>query len=112
MCPSVISVVAGLVLLSNCTLGLCADAAPNPIKQGEQIFRDQCASCHGSSAINVGPVPDLRRSKPETIAALDPIVLGGVLSAGGMPSFAKVLSRADVAALQAYLTERARLLQQ
>ena len=112
MRPSVISFVAGLVLLLHRTLGLCAAAAPDPIKHGEQIFRAQCASCHGSSAINVGPVPDLRRSKPETLAALEPIVLGGVLSTGGMPSFVKVLSRADVAALQAYLSERARLLQQ
>jgi mono/diheme cytochrome c family protein len=109
---SVVCALAGLALISVDSACLSADAATNSIKQGEQVYRDYCASCHGSSAINVGRVPDLRRSNPEALAALDSIVLGGLLSPRGMPSFAKVLSRADVAALQAYLSERARLLQQ
>ena len=82
------------------------------IRRGEDLYRAHCASCHGSSAINVGPVPDLRRSNPATLAALDQIVRGGVLSVRGMPSFAKVLTPADIAPLRAYLTERARLLHQ
>lgn len=109
---SVICALAGLALISVHSACLSAHAAPNSIKQGEQVYRDHCASCHGSSAINVGRVPDLRRSNPETLAVLDSIVLGGLLSARGMPSFARVLSRADVAALQAYLSERAHRLHQ
>jgi mono/diheme cytochrome c family protein len=94
------------------TPGARLSAKARVLRRGEDLYRAHCAFCHGSSAINAGPVPDLRRSNPATIAALDAIVLGGALSASGMPSLARFLTRADMTPLQAYLTERARQLHQ
>ena len=51
----------------------------------------------------VGILPDLRRSAPGLIDALEVIVLQGALEPRGMPSFAGDLSAADVESLKQYL---------
>jgi quinohemoprotein ethanol dehydrogenase len=110
-----VSLLCGIFVLSRVAQADNARAAGGSsqmIQRGEQLYRANCASCHGSSAINAGPVPDLRRSDPAIIAALDQYVLDGIDVARGMPSFARTLQRQDVAPLQAYLNYRARLLHQ
>lgn len=77
------------------------------VQRGQALYPAHCGSCHGPGAINAGGAPDLRDSR--LIEALPSILLDGSLVPNGMPSFARYLDRADVAALQAYLRDRARL---
>ena len=69
---------------------------------GQTIYNTQCGACHGWFGRN-GLLPNLRRSSPATIDALEEIVLGGLLQGRGMPSFADDLTIADVEMLKAYL---------
>ena len=75
------------------------------VEEGTELFARNCATCHGQNAR--GGVRDLRHMTPETHAAFDDIVLGGKLKAQGMEPFADVLSKDQVAAIHAYLIERA-----
>ncbi|MCB2052056.1 MAG: c-type cytochrome, partial [Novosphingobium sp.] len=77
------------------------------VERGKHIYETTCAWCHGSSAQSSGVAPDLRRSAALADSALwRDIVLGGVLSAGGMASFADVLSPEEAESVRAYVTRR------
>jgi PQQ-dependent dehydrogenase (methanol/ethanol family) len=82
------------------------DASPEVIAAGATTYNQFCSVCHGAQAVSGGVLPDLRYSTPETLADLEGIVLGGGRSDRGMPSFAQVLSGADVAAVRAYILSR------
>jgi len=86
---------------------ITVDASPQRIRQGEILFDDNCAGCHGSKAI-AGPLPDLRYASKETLENIQAIVLGGARAARGMPSFQKLLSADQVKAIQAYIVARAK----
>jgi quinohemoprotein ethanol dehydrogenase len=86
---------------------IALDASPQLVHQGELLFGDNCAGCHGGKAI-AGPLPDLRYASKETLEGIEAIVLGGKRAASGMPSFAKILKPAEVKAIQAYIVSRAR----
>ena len=75
------------------------------VTQGAGLYGQYCARCHGQNA--VGGARDLRHMTAETHAAFDDIVLGGKLKAQGMEPFADVLSKDQVAAIHAYLIDRA-----
>jgi len=85
---------------------------PDPAlaRRGDDLFElSGCDICHGKNveAQQHGYVPDLRRL-PESIHAILPqIVLGGQLSAAGMPSFKGQLNESDLKAIQAYILDRA-----
>jgi quinohemoprotein ethanol dehydrogenase len=83
------------------------DASPQLVHQGELLFADNCAGCHGSKAI-AGPLPDLRYASKETLEGIEGIVLGGKRASMGMPSFQKILNTGQVHAIQAYIVSRAR----
>jgi quinohemoprotein ethanol dehydrogenase len=70
--------------------------------KGQGLYNAHCGACHGWFGRN-GLLPNLRRSDPATIDALGKIVLGGLLQARGMPSFADTLTEQDIGLLQAYL---------
>jgi quinohemoprotein ethanol dehydrogenase len=72
---------------------------------GERLYHDYCARCHGATAIG-GALPDLRRMKPETLASFDAIVRGGALASRGMPSFGSVLDEDQTRALLDYVRSR------
>jgi len=76
-------------------------ASADTVKQGSDLFGEHCAMCH----INQpgGLAPDLRRMTPETHAAFNQIVLGGIFKNAGMPPWNGVLSQADADAIHAYL---------
>ncbi len=86
---------------------LTVDSNSQLVRQGELLFGDHCAGCHGANAI-AGPLPDLRYSSKATLEGIQGIVLGGTRAAMGMPSFAKILNPGQVRAIQAYIVWRAR----
>ena len=49
---------------------------PQVVHQGELLFADNCAGCHGSNAV-AGPLPDLRYASTQTLEGIEDIVLGG-----------------------------------
>jgi PQQ-dependent dehydrogenase (methanol/ethanol family) len=77
------------------------------IDKGFTKFHQVCTVCHGFFAESVGVLPDLRMSQPEIFDQYNEIVLGGALSAGGMASFADVVTPEDVAAIRQYILSEA-----
>ncbi len=86
---------------------ITTSASPQTVHQGELIFNSQCAPCHGINAV-AGPTPDLRYASKETLEGIEDIVLKGSRASAGMPSFQKILTAAQVRAIQAYIISRAR----
>jgi len=78
------------------------------IADGERLFHRFCARCHGGGAIGGGVLPDLRQSAPEIQEHFGDIVLKGIFSGKGMPSFSQWLDESDVALIQRYVRQRAR----
>ncbi|HTY48972.1 MAG TPA: PQQ-dependent dehydrogenase, methanol/ethanol family [Steroidobacteraceae bacterium] len=78
---------------------------PQQVRAGALLYSTYCAICHGQNA--VGGVRDLRYLTPERHAQFNDIVLGGKLRKGGMESFRDKLSPDQVAAIHAYLIQRA-----
>lgn len=76
-------------------------ASVDVVKHGGAIFGARCGACHVNAPRS--GAPDLRRMAPETHAAFDQIVLGGILKQAGMPGWEGVLAQADVDAIHAYL---------
>jgi len=86
-----------------------ATAPAAVVARGEAEFRNYCGRCHGpEGAANFGILPDLRYSaalaSKETWAA---VVLGGVLKANGMASFAPVIDAEEAEAIRAYVIAQA-----
>ena len=77
------------------------------IHQGEQLFQNYCSRCHGDVAVGGGVLPDLRYSSTLANDQWFYIVRGGMLQSHGMVSFARELSKADAAAIRAYVIFRA-----
>jgi PQQ-dependent dehydrogenase (methanol/ethanol family) len=73
------------------------------------LYNRHCLGCHGSSVKSSYVVPDLRFLSRERHEAFADIVLGGTLSARGMPSFADRLTPDELERLHAYIVEEARL---
>jgi mono/diheme cytochrome c family protein len=82
------------------------DASPELVAAGRARYAEHCMRCHGLGAISSGLYPDLRHASREVHGNWNDIVLGGTRAAGGMASFADVLSQADSLAIQAYVAER------
>jgi quinohemoprotein ethanol dehydrogenase len=64
------------------------EASGETIALGKALYDDACKFCHGSGAVTRfgGSVPDLRYSSEETHATWHGIVVGGAMSANGMPA--------------------------
>ena len=78
-------------------------------KKGFTLYHRNCLVCHGYFAQSAGETPDLRLMPAAMWKRFDDVVLGGVRSAGGMASFADVLSKDDAAAIEAYILEQSHL---
>ena len=76
------------------------------VAEGARLYSTQCAICHGENAIGSG-VKDLRHLTAQAHAEFGQIVLGGRLKKAGMESFKDKLSAAQVAAIHAFVIERA-----
>src|SRR5690606_35030086 len=78
------------------------------IAQGAGHYAVFCGNCHGGGVVQLGILPDLRRSPMiQTQEAFDAVVLEGALAATGMASFDAVFDAPDTAALRAYIVSRA-----
>jgi quinohemoprotein ethanol dehydrogenase len=73
------------------------------IARGQALFMANCAICHSNQERS--QAPDLRRMSPGSHAAFELIVMQGLLSAGGMPSWDDVFDHDDLRALHAYLID-------
>ena len=79
-----------------------ADAAT--VTKGQVLFFSRCRACHASGGEKTANAyPDLWNLPPATHGAFESIVLKGVLSYAGMPSFSDALSGDDVRAIQAFI---------
>ena len=77
-----------------------AEASDGDPIVGGVLFRRYCTVCHSPTRVN----PDLHRSHvPLSKAQFKAVVHDGVLSEGGMSSFAKYLSEKDVESVRAFL---------
>ena len=84
-----------------------AEDTPQPaahVAAGASLYLAHCAICHGFAG-EAGVIPDLRRMSAGSYAAFDAIVRGGLLRAGGMASFADVLSAEDAENIRAYVVD-------
>ncbi len=78
---------------------------PPPAAGGQQLFTDNCASCHALAAADangqVGPDLDQVRPGPDLVAAQ--VANGG----GGMPAFKGRLSDEQIQQIADYVAENA-----
>ena len=75
------------------------------VKNGEYLYHNNCASCHGLDAKSNYVVPDLRYMSEETHDNFATIVLGGSLTHRGMIGFYETLSLDDVGMIHDYLRD-------
>ncbi len=85
-------------------------AGAEDIDAGRRLFNRYCLVCHGYGAVSGGVTPDLRQSSQRVFDSYEAALLEGALVDLGMPSFAPVLDRDDVALLKAYVLHRRNML--
>ena len=69
---------------------------------GEQVFEENCQSCHGAMGAGGGIGPNLQESSTaEDMAAVEAQVRSG---GGAMPSFEGTLTDAEIAAVATYVS--------
>ena len=85
------------------------------IRQGDDLYHAQCASCHGGIGIpSEGAIvaPDLRLMTLNTHAEMSDIVLGGARAQAGMPDFEDALSNEQLESIRAFIVTQARQLRE
>lgn len=83
-------------------------ASADVINQGAFLYGTHCETCHGPAAIQVGLLPDLRRTPYlHSSDAWSQVVLGGALAPNGMASFSSVMDQEGAQAVRAFIIERA-----
>lgn len=80
------------------------------IEAGRDLFHSHCAGCHGAIAISGGVIPDLRYLTPKTREQFN-LIVKGLRSPRGMPSFNDVLGDEQIDLIHNYAIKRARDLQ-
>ncbi|HXC60614.1 MAG TPA: PQQ-binding-like beta-propeller repeat protein, partial [Steroidobacteraceae bacterium] len=84
-----------------------ATAAAPVVAKGGGLYDAYCSSCHGPAAIQVGILPDLRRTPfLQTDEAFASVVIGGARQSRGMANFSSVLKPEDVQAIRAFVVQR------
>jgi quinohemoprotein ethanol dehydrogenase len=79
---------------------------PDVVQRGAGLFFTYCVFCHGGQGeTRLSAYPDLFRLNAQAHAAFEQIVHGGALAGNGMAGFDDVLSKQDVAAIQAFLLQ-------
>jgi quinohemoprotein ethanol dehydrogenase len=74
------------------------------IEAGEQVYADNCATCHGDKLRSTGAMPDLKEFGPGDRARFDKLVAEG---RGQMPAFQGTLSPQEIDQIWAYIRSRA-----
>jgi quinohemoprotein ethanol dehydrogenase len=86
---------------------LAVTASAEELESGKTLYHDNCGLCHGFFAESSLVVPDLRYLSAERQQAFRQIVLDGILSPRGMPSFAEFLTPEEVGLVQQYISSEA-----
>jgi quinohemoprotein ethanol dehydrogenase len=85
------------------------DTTPAQVAEGQKLYHQNCAVCHGPGLIGSGGgIPDLRYSDSSVHAAWDAIVRGGAFASRGMASFSHAVDEAGAEAIRAYVVEATR----
>jgi len=84
-----------------------AQVSDEKLAEGEVLYHDFCAPCHGLVARSGGVIADLRMMGAGSHENFDKIVLEGLLAGNGMASFADSLTSADTALIHNYVKARA-----
>ena len=86
------------------TIPALLEVPEETIARGSQAYANTCVSCHGDQAFSSGLIPNLRFSVMTTNAeAWKSVVLGGALSAKGMPKFGDLIDEETAEAIRAYV---------
>lgn len=78
---------------------------PEMVAQGQDLFHQYCAVCHGPGMGTSGPVKNLMYTDAATHSLWNDIVVRGAFTPKGMPSFDHALTDADAQAVRAYVIE-------
>lgn len=84
-----------------------AEVSEAELAQGEILYHDFCAPCHGLVVRSGGVIADLRRMSQGSHDNFDAIVLEGLLAGTGMASFDDSLTPADTSRIHNYVKARA-----
>jgi outer membrane protein assembly factor BamB len=84
-------------------------ASAETVAQGEGLFNQFCAVCHGGGVVSGRVNPDLRASHFLRESGWFDVLLKGGLKNAGMASFGTVLDHDGAAAIRAYVIHRATL---
>ena len=84
-----------------------AEVSDEVLAQGEVLYHDFCAPCHGLIVRSGGVISDLRRMGAGSHTAFEDIVLGGIMSSVGMASFEDALNSDQVTLIHNYVKARA-----
>ena len=101
MMQAAVAVAAALLSLS--AIAHAQDRAA--IEAGEQVYADNCATCHGDKLRSTGAMPDLKEVRPGDRARFDKFVAEG--RGAGMPAFQGTLSPEEIDQIWAYIRSRA-----
>lgn len=74
---------------------------------GKEAYLSRCVWCHGDAAMSGGVLPDLRMLDKKKHELFSKVVLEGIYSKKGMPSFTGVLDEKEVEAVRQYIIKRA-----
>jgi glucose dehydrogenase len=83
------------------------DASAEQVARGRAIYDRYCWNCHGIDVASSLVVPDLRYLSGEKHEAFGDIVLRGIFQGKGMPSFAGLVSEAQLPDLHGYIISEA-----
>ena len=84
-----------------------AEVSDEVLAQGEVLYHDFCALCHGLIVRSGGVISDLRRMGEGSHTAFEDIVLGGIMKSVGMASFEDALNSDQVTLIHNYVKARA-----
>ncbi len=80
---------------------------PGAEADGERLYHDWCARCHGAGAVSKSVIPDLRHAVVRLRANLDVIALEGIPGTA-MPALANSIDAKDAALIRQYLEIKAK----
>ena len=81
------------------------DYTPEQVAEGQDLFHQYCAVCHGPGGGTQGPVASLLYSDQSVHEIWDAIVVGGAFTQKGMPNFKHALDSRKSQAIRAYVIE-------
>ena len=83
------------------------EVSEEELAEGEILYHDFCAPCHGLVVRSGGVIADLRRMGQGSHDNFDAIVLDGLLAGTGMASFSDSLPSSDTSRIHNYVKARA-----